>query len=64
MEFCDKFYVWADIYEGQFCATLHTIKNQDIKKSKMLGQNTGIVESPYILKTYIFDGAWHQICFP
>ena len=29
-KFCDKLYVRADIFEGQFCATPNTTKNQDI----------------------------------
>ena len=30
--FCDRFYVRADIFEGKFCATPNTNKNREIKK--------------------------------
>ena len=34
MDFGGKFYIQADISEGQFCAMPNTIKNKDVKKSK------------------------------
>ena len=30
INFCDKLYVWADVFEGRFFATSNTIKNQYI----------------------------------
>ena len=32
--FCDKLYVWAEIFYGQFCATLKTIKINIFRKSQ------------------------------
>ena len=32
--FYDRFYVWADIFEGQFCATANTIKINIFKYQK------------------------------
>ena len=45
--FCDKFYVRSDISKGRFCAMQNTIKDQDIYKSKMIGQSQGSEERPY-----------------
>ena len=38
VNFCDKFYVRADIFEDQFCAIPNTIKIKIFKKIKNIGQ--------------------------
>ena len=35
---CDKFYVWANMLEGQLFTMPNTIQNDDISKMEMLGQ--------------------------
>ena len=41
MKVCDKFYVQADILEGQFFTMQNTIRNQDIQTFKTLALGGG-----------------------